>query len=147
MNTVLNKRAMMKYIDTYLKDLSIEEGRTKLSLMFGYYAGQSMDAMIDGDETFTSLFNRQWKKFEEIMVCLNELRPIDFELAKSTAAMIVTARARVALGGFTHLYLRDSELSVLDVRGTTQKILGEPVDPSEMVLFFTTLDQFTDSGE
>lgn len=147
MNTVLNKRAMMKYIDTYLKDLSIEEGRTKLSLMFGYYTGQSMDAMVDGDETFTSLFNRQWKKFEGFMVSLNELRPIDFELAKSTAAMVITARARVALGGFTHLYLRDSEVSVLDVRSTTQKLLGEPVDPSEMILFFTTLDQFTDSAE
>lgn len=142
MSNILNKTAMMRYIDTYTKDLSVEQCRTKLSLMFGYYVGQSMDSTCDGEETFTSLFNRQWSHYESVMVALNEVRPVDFELAKSTAAMLITARVRVAMGGLAHLYLKSTELSILDVQGTTGKLLGAPVEVEEMVLFFTTLDQF-----
>lgn len=143
MSTILNKVSMMKYIDGYLKDLSIADMREKLSMMYGYYVGQKMDAVCDQDETFTSLFNRQWAPFEKIMVQLNEIRPVDFELAKTTAALLVTARARVSIGGFVNLYLSDLETQVLDVKATTKRILGEAIEPSEMVLFFTTLDQFT----
>lgn len=145
MNNIKKKAIMMDYIETHSEGFDIEQFRTKLSLLFGYYVGQSMDVILDEGETFTSLFNRQWSIFEESMVKLNELRPIDFELSKSTAALILTTRARIALGGATNLYLKQSELDILNVQGVTERLLGAPVEASEMFKFFATMDQFTTS--
>lgn len=136
----INKQTILKYIDTHNPSKSLEELRSKLSLLMGYYAGMNMNCVLDGDSTYTTVFNKQWKEYEDIMVQLNEVRPVDFELAKSTAVSVFTARGRLTKGGLTNLFLSTTQLSVLDFADTTQKILGEPVPVEEVTLFFTALD-------
>ena len=138
--TTINKQTILKYIDTHNKSKSLEELRSKLSLLMGYYAGMNMDCILDEDVSYTSAFNVQWKEYEDIMVQLNEVRPIDFELSKSVAAGVFTARGRLTKGGLTNLFLNSTQLSVLDFANTTSKVLGEPVPVEEVTLFFTALD-------
>ena len=80
------------------------------------------------------------------MVALNEIRPIDFELAKSTAAAILIARARLNKGGLTNLFITTNGLQILDFKNTTAKLLGQPVSVQDVTLFFTVVDKFSPSN-
>lgn len=136
------KSQVAKYIATSCNDLSVDQVRTKISLLFGYYAGMQMSTVAsDGvADSFTALFTSQWAPFESMMVALNEVRPVDFELAKSTASTVLVARARLNKGGLTNLFLPTNSLDVLDIVSTTQKLLGTPVSVQDVTLFFTLMD-------
>ena len=146
--TVLNKASVAKYIESTCGDMSIDKVRTKLSLLFGYYAGHNMSTVGSAEtgDSYTALFSSQWKPFEDIMVALNEIRPIDFELAKSTAAAILIARARLNKGGLTNLFITTNGLQILDFKNTTAKLLGQPVSVQDVTLFFTVVDKFSPSN-
>ncbi len=141
---VLDKAAVARYVETSCAEMSVEKTRTKLSLLFGYYAGFNMSTVAGSDveDTYRALFSSQWKPFEDIMVSLNEIRPVDFELAKSTAANILMSRARLNKGGLTNLFISNDGLQVLDFTSTTGKLIGTPVSVQEITLFFTVIDQF-----
>lgn len=147
--TILNKSAVVKYIESTCPEMSVEQVRTKMSLLFGYYTGFNMSVEGSGveGETYTTLFNSQWKPYEDMMVVLNEIRPIDFELTKSTAAAILMSRTRLSKGGLTNLFIPSNGLQVLDFENTTQKLLGAPITVQDITLFFTVVDKFSTKEE
>lgn len=140
MLNIHNKSAFSTFIAAHTSSMTVEQTRTYLSFMFGYYVGQSME-IRSGESTHQSAFNEQWSHFEPYMVALNELRPLDFGLARSTAANLFIARSRVAAGGLTHLFLPHTQVSLLDFRSVAKHIMDREVSTEEVTLFFTTLNQ------
>lgn len=140
MLNIHHKSAFNTFITAHTSSMTVEQTRTYLSFMFGYYVGQSMKTTSD-QPTHQAAFNEQWAHFEPYMVALNELRPMDFGVARSTAANLFIARSRVTVGGLANLFLSHTQASLLDFRAVSKHILDREVSTEEVTLFFTTLNQ------
>lgn len=138
----LKKMQLLKTIESCTDGDGIDETRKKLSLLLGYYVGYSSKLDEDNyeDLTPTQSFNLCWSKFETIVEQFNEIRPIDFELVKSTAQYIMVVRLRLLCGGLSNVFIPSGYLDVLDLFHTTEKLLGKPVTHGQLTEFWAAMD-------
>lgn len=128
---------ILSCVDQITGDLGVEAGKVKLGFMFGYYAANTMSVAGADDESFLTLFSRQWAGLESKLCAINEIRPVDIDLAKDLAATVFTARCRSAAGGFGNLFLTNRELKSLDVDYMVKVVLKDAVvSVEDMTLFY-----------
>ena len=137
MSQLINRSELMTFVTNLTRDLDSKKARLKLSVMAGYFFGQTMNVVRTDDTPATNRFMAQWPEMESQAVLLNELRPVDFELVKSTARCLFLARCRIMEGGIANLYLSDVEYTVLNPQTTTDIVTeGAGVLIGEMTEFF-----------
>ena len=137
MSHLMNRSELMSFVSNLTREMDAKQARLKLSVMAGYFFGQTMNVLRTDDTPAIARFTAQWSEMEQQAVQLNELRPIEFELVKSTARCLFLARCRIMEGGITNLYLSDVEYTVLNPQTTAGIVTeGAGVLISEMTEFF-----------
>lgn len=114
---------LLTFVDKVTSTGDIEQGKNTLGFILGYYIGNSLSVTGPGDESNQLRFTRQYANIEPLLVSVNELRPVNLELAKDLARTVFLTRCRVAQGGLGNLHLNDTELSVLNVTRMVQVVL------------------------
>ena len=116
---------LMSFVNTLTENDSIELGKDKLGFVLGYHLGNSLSLQGNLEDSYQTRFNRQYNDAEAVLLCVNEFRPINFEMTKDLARSVFIARSRVAQGGISNLQLPPNDLLLLDFAKMVKVVLKD----------------------